>query len=538
MVPAAPPPRLVELAHAHGVATEYWDWQGQHVTVSAAAIRAVLTALGIEAEGDDAVERGLVDAELAPWRRTLPATVVAREGWTPWVHVHVPAGTGVRLDLVLEDGTVRDVPQVDRWVPDREVDGRPVGEATFEVPGDLPVGWHRLVAHLDVPAVDPGSTEAVLVVTPQRLSLPPAVAEGRVVGLTAQLYQVRSAESWGVGDLGDLADLATWAAAAHDADFVLINPLHAAEPVAPMEPSPYLPTTRRFVNPLYLRVEDVPELARLEHAAYGRVSALAATARALDDVDRIDRDAAWAAKKEALRLVFDVGLTGRRERSFAEYREREGDGLTTYATWCALVEEYGLPWSGWADELQDPSSAAVSTLPRAARRRRRVPLLAAVAARAAARDACSRRPSPRACRSASCTTSPSGCTPWVPTPGGWATRWPGASPSAPRRTSSTSSARTGASRRGARTGSPSSATPRSATWCARCSATPAASGSTTSSGCSGCGGSPRAARRPRAPTCTTTTRRCSASSCSRRSGPARSSSARTSASSPRTCATT
>jgi 4-alpha-glucanotransferase len=44
MTPAAPPPRLVELAHAYGVATEYWDWLGQHVTVSDAAIRAVLTA--------------------------------------------------------------------------------------------------------------------------------------------------------------------------------------------------------------------------------------------------------------------------------------------------------------------------------------------------------------------------------------------------------------------------------------------------------------------------------------------------------------
>ena len=116
MVSAAPPPRLVELAHAHGVATEYWDWQGRHVTVSAATIRAVLTALGVEAEGDDAVERALADVELAPWRRTLPATVVAREGWTPWVHAHVAAGTGIRLDVVLEDGTVREVPQVDRWV--------------------------------------------------------------------------------------------------------------------------------------------------------------------------------------------------------------------------------------------------------------------------------------------------------------------------------------------------------------------------------------------------------------------------------------
>ena len=355
-----PPPRLVELAHAHGVATEYWDWQGQHVVVSAPAIRAVLTALGIDATGDDAIEHALADVELAPWRRTLPATVVAREGWTPWVATHVPAGTGIRVDVVLEDGTVRPLAQVDRWVEDREVDGRRLGEATFEVPGDLPTGWHRLVAHLDVPAVDPTTTEATLVVTPERLELPPALAQGRVVGLQAQLYQVRSAESWGVGDLGDLADLATWAAAAHGADFVLINPLHAAEPVPPVEPSPYLPTTRRFVNPLYLRVEDVPELARLEHAAYRRVLSLGASARALNGEDAIDRDAAWTAKKEALRLVFDGGLTGRRERSFAEFCEREGEGLATFATWCALAEVHGLPWTGWERELQDPSSTAVA----------------------------------------------------------------------------------------------------------------------------------------------------------------------------------
>ena len=68
------------------------------------------------------------------------------------------------LEVVLEDGTGREVPQVDRWTPDRDVDGRMVGEATFEVPGDLPTGWHRLVAHLDVPAVDPATTEATLVV--------------------------------------------------------------------------------------------------------------------------------------------------------------------------------------------------------------------------------------------------------------------------------------------------------------------------------------------------------------------------------------
>jgi 4-alpha-glucanotransferase len=357
---APPPARLVELASAHGVATDYWDWQGRHVTVSATAIRAVLTALGVDAEGEDAVERALADVGLAQWRRALPPTVVTREGWAPQVHAHVRAGTGIRLDVVLEDGTVRQARQVDRWVPDREVDGLAVGEATFELPADLPTGWHRLVAHLEAPPVDGRSTEATLVVTPQRLELPAAVADGRVVGLQAQLYQLRSAGSWGMGDLRDLADLATWAAVAHDADFVLINPLHAAEPMPPVEPSPYLPTTRRFVNPLYLRVEDVPELAGLDHGPHRRVLSLASAARALNADDRIDRDAVWAAKKEALRLAFDAGLTSQRERSFREYCAREGEGLDTFATWCALAEVHGLPWTAWPDTVQDPRGPAVA----------------------------------------------------------------------------------------------------------------------------------------------------------------------------------
>lgn len=360
MTPAAPPPRLAELAAASGVATEYWDWTGQHVTVSADAIRAVLTALGTAVDTDDEVEAALVDLDLAPWRRTLPATVVSREGWTPWVHAHVAAGTGVTLEVVLEDGSRRDVAQVDRWVDPREVDGRSLGEATFELPGDLPLGWHRLVATTEADPVDPATTEAVLVVTPQRLALPPALAEGRVVGLQTQLYQVRSGESWGIGDLRDLADLATWAAAAHDADFVLINPLHAAEPVVPVEPSPYLPTTRRFVSPLYLRVEDVPEVGRLDHAAHRRVLTLAATARALNAEDRIDRNAVWPLKAEALRLVFGVGLTGQRATSFEAFCEREGEGLTTFATWCALAEAMGLPWTDWPADLHDPEGPAVA----------------------------------------------------------------------------------------------------------------------------------------------------------------------------------
>ena len=102
-----------------------------------------------------------------------------------------------------------------------------------------------------------------LVVTPHWVGVPARLGERRMWGLATQLYSVRSAGSWGTGDLTDLTDLGVWASVEHGADYVLVNPLHAAEPTAPMEPSPYLPTTRRFGNPLYVRPERIPEYAGL-----------------------------------------------------------------------------------------------------------------------------------------------------------------------------------------------------------------------------------------------------------------------------------
>src|SRR2546426_7775661 len=101
---------------------------------------------------------------------------------------------------------------------------------------------------------------------PARCPLPEGVPAW---GWAAQLYAARSATSWGIGDLGDLASLGRWAAA-RDAGFVLVNPLHAATPVLPQNPSPYFPSSRRFRNVLYLRVEDVPGAGETDIEAAAR----------------------------------------------------------------------------------------------------------------------------------------------------------------------------------------------------------------------------------------------------------------------------
>ena len=351
-------PELVELAGSYGVATEFWDWQGRHVPVPAATVVAVLGALGVDASTTEATEAALAAQRLDRWRRMLPPTIVTRTGWTPWFWVHCRHGDEVEAWVECEDGSQRrDVWQQDHWVDPQRVDGELVGEATFALPGDLPLGYHRLRAR-----AGDREASATLVVTPAYLGLPSALADRRTWGLALQLYSVRSGRSWGVGDLVDLADVATWSGQELGGGFVLVNPLHAASPAMPMEPSPYLPTSRRFANPVYIRVESVPEYGYLDardRAAVERVRGRLRTQLAADGGDWVDRDPAWAAKRRALALVHRVPRSPGREIAYRAYRAREGDGLADFATWCALVETHGPDWQAWPAELHDPAGAAV-----------------------------------------------------------------------------------------------------------------------------------------------------------------------------------
>jgi len=346
---------LAELAHAYGVATEYWDWQGRHVVVGAPTIQAVLRALDVPCATPSQIEASLREVELRPWRHVLPPCTLARRGSTTGLPVHVPHGAPVTVWVEVEDrGGRREVRQVQHDVPPRDVDGLLTGEAMFEIPTDFPLGWHTLYAQVgdDVPVTAP------LIVVPDALTLPPKVAARGAAGLMVQLYAARSAASWGIGDLADLGDLTAWAKRDLGADFVLVNPLHAAEPVAPMEPSPYLPTSRRFVNPIYLRVEEVPELAYLSARDRKAVEELARKARKLTTADVIDRDAAWGFKDAALRLVYAAAAPIRRQKAFEAFCEREGLGLRDFATWCAIAAERGI--TDWPTELEDVRSEAVA----------------------------------------------------------------------------------------------------------------------------------------------------------------------------------
>ncbi|WP_432276918.1 4-alpha-glucanotransferase, partial [Klebsiella pneumoniae] len=128
---------------------------------------------------------------------------------------------------------------------------------------------------------------------------------------------------------------------------MLANPLHAAEPAPPVEDSPYLPTTRRYINPIYIRPGAIPEAAHLPDDA----------AEALQERGRrhypentssayINRNPIYADKLLSLKDIYDVERSATRQHAFDTFVEHEGEGLTRFAQWCADQSE---PW--WREKL-------------------------------------------------------------------------------------------------------------------------------------------------------------------------------------------
>ncbi|PST45478.1 4-alpha-glucanotransferase [Bifidobacterium callitrichos] len=355
---------LIRLAKASGVATSYIDQLGTYVEIDDDVLVNVLGALGVDATSDEAIARSQAAIAEENSKRLLPssAIVVTVDGpvgdsdddsdggsgaptLSPaTIRLHRPETAGTNPDtdadeeptvtITLEDGSELHSDPAD-ILPDFNS-----GDRILTLPADLPIGYHTL--HVEMAGQ---TADATLIVAPRRIALPEAVRTRQRWGWMTQLYSVRSRDSWGVGDYGDLKRLAADAAAKSGADFMLINPVHAGAPIPPLEPSPYLPESRRFLNVTYIRPQDVPEYADLTPADRERIDALhARVADRNDDPNPMDLNASWAAKREALRLIFDAPRTPERDRAFGEFKRHAGPDLDAFATWCVAFEVWGAPW--------------------------------------------------------------------------------------------------------------------------------------------------------------------------------------------------
>ncbi|WP_273351569.1 4-alpha-glucanotransferase [Corynebacterium resistens] len=379
---------LHELAAACGVATSYTGQDGSTVSVEESTILFTLRELGVDLPATG-VELFHLDAALVTHTyhrlvRMVPPTVTARAGQSQQLPVTCIDGEQVEATIVLEDGSQLPLEQLDVWVPPQTVrvpsgasgQKHPVagedlqpprnvavqsnnspaqsknvaaqsdraadqpynatnqpsevtfGTATFHLP-ELPAGWHEL--HIRATSTQ---ATATLLVSPNRLSSTQKLLDNPATGVMAQLYSVRDAGAWGLGDYATIGALGQALEELGGADFLLVNPMHAAEVTVPVEDSPYLPTTRRYSNPIYLRIENIPEYSERPEL-HERISDLRHDVAATNaSSDLLDRNAVWGAKLSALALLYQAGLPAERLRKLQEFIAAEGEGLEGFVTWC------------------------------------------------------------------------------------------------------------------------------------------------------------------------------------------------------------
>ena len=289
------------VSDAWGVDDGYWDALGQWHETSAETAAALRSTMGAT-EGVEAPEP----------RHPLRVT-----------HLGERAPVDSPGELTLEDGT-----QI---------------EVEVELPADLPIGYHTFR-----PRSDEDLDATRLIVSPGRCHLPDDLHSWV---LTVQLHSCRSERSWGIGDLGDLRRIGTWAAV-RGAGLVALNPLHAPLPTQHVQPSPYFPSSRRWLNPLYLQIDELPGAGDPE------IVGLATSARELLSQRLIDRDEVWRHKLAALEHLWAQSGPDKRLK---EWRASQGESLETYARFCALAEHHDCGWTSWPVEHRHPRAPAVTT---------------------------------------------------------------------------------------------------------------------------------------------------------------------------------
>ncbi len=319
---------LDALARAAGIAPDWHDIWGTRHIVPDKTKTSLLAAMGLPAATQDEARASLKSLAATRDRRPLPFALVARDGETIEAPLAIPE---LRAELTLEDenGARRNLslgPEAFRRDERRACDGGAhiVHIATLPT---LPIGRYRLKLT--------GQPEASchLTIAPRACFLPPAL-DRRVSGIAAQLYSLRRDGDQGIGDFTTLAELAEAAGRAGYAS-VGINPLHALFARDRERASPYYPSDRNFLDPVYLDVEALGGITGLNCALNSQERAAATALSAKHDVDY---PAVWAFKAPKIAAHFaDFEEAARRDPDspaagdFASFVAQGGERLRLFA---------------------------------------------------------------------------------------------------------------------------------------------------------------------------------------------------------------
>lgn len=349
---------IEQLVEYRGIESHYTDAWGKPATIAAVTKKKLLSVMGYEVDEQEKLQSQIDENVKSVWLTPLNPVQVVRQGQGIQIALRLPielVNDSYIAKIATEQGDVVEYqisPTDGHLINVAHIDDVEFQEYLVDLPVDLPLGYHQFCLLVD----DDELANMRLIIAPQACYKPKTLLEGnKVWGLSVQLYCLRSETNWGVGDFSDLAYLLE-KVAKQGAQFVGLNPIHALYPANPNACSPYGPSSRRWLNFIYI---DVTALDGYNDVSVQNIVTSTEFQQKLQQaraVELVDYSTVSGLKMQALTAVFNVQnaeyLSNNTplNKDFNAFIEDGGESLQTIAVYDALQESLalqGLPAWGW-----------------------------------------------------------------------------------------------------------------------------------------------------------------------------------------------
>ena len=370
---------LQQLVEMRGIETRYVDAWGKPATIAESSKAKLLNVLGYDTSNDEIIQSQIAQDIQSVWLSPLNPVQVVRSAESINLAVRLPIEL-VNDDHVItvtcesgETHTHTFTPVDQEMTTMAHIDEVEFHEYIVSLPFTLPLGYHNVVLTAD----DDQLGVSRIIVAPQACYTPESIKAGKKIwGLSVQLYCLRSEKNWGIGDFSDLALLIEKSASV-GADFIGLNPIHALYPANPNACSPYGPSSRRWLNYLYI---DVTAVEGYEDDSVQTVVGSDEFIKTLEharQVEHVDYEAVAHLKLAALKAVFEVydakylRKNTKQNKAFKAFVEAGGESLDMLAVYDALqshLKAQGKDSWGWPvfpKEFKDYHNPAVAKFKKA-----------------------------------------------------------------------------------------------------------------------------------------------------------------------------
>lgn len=360
---------LDKLIALHGIDRHFIDAWGQPADISTDNLKALLAAMGYAVDNEEQLNQQLMQSLKDHWLRFLPPVTSCRQNQPVTFLLYCPLDEPSGFDWCFdtEQGEVlcgSYMPSAHEPLQQEWIDGRAIGCYQIDCGVRLTDGYHRLTLRRQGQQQVIASSRYVM--APEQAYKPPELVDGKKAwGVTVQLYALRSERNWGIGDFTDLAALVGHIADG-GGDFVGVNPLHALYPGWPENASPYSPSSRRWLNIIYIDVEAVDEFAGSSAASVVASDDFQQRLAQLRRVDWVDYSAVCELKLQMLQRVFEcfcqLPAEHPRKVAFSRFFLAGGQSLHAQATFDALQleihqrEPNHQHWKQWPEPFRDYDS--------------------------------------------------------------------------------------------------------------------------------------------------------------------------------------